>query len=200
MVILIWFKISERGYNMNLIIGLGNIGAKYQFTRHNVGFMVVDYLALNNSESFRESTKLKSLITKIRLNGEDTLLVKPTTYMNLSGEALRAVMDYYKIPIENTLVVYDDLSLDFGKIRFRPSGSDGGHNGIKSLISHAGTNKFSRVKIGVGPQMGLPSEVFVLQNFSKEQMDGLKSIITKVAESIEYYYQNGIEKTQNFYN
>lgn len=185
---------------MNLIIGLGNIGAKYQFTRHNVGFMVVDYLALNNSESFRENTKLKSLITKIRLNGEDTLLVKPTTYMNLSGEALRAVMDYYKIPIENTLVVYDDLSLDFGKIRFRPSGSDGGHNGIKSLISHAGTNKFSRVKIGVGPQMGLPSEVFVLQNFSKEQMDGLKSIITKVAESIEYYYQNGIEKTQNFYN
>ena len=128
------------------------------------------------------------------------MLVKPTTYMNLSGEALRAVMDYYKIPIENTLVVYDDLSLDFGKIRFRPSGSDGGHNGIKSLISHAGTNKFSRVKIGVGPQMGLPSEVFVLQNFSKEQMDGLKSIITKVAESIEYYYQNGIEKTQNFYN
>ena len=200
MVILIWFKISERGYSMNLIIGLGNIGAKYQFTRHNVGFMVVDYLALNNSESFRENTKLKSLITKIRLNGEDTLLVKPTTYMNLSGEALRAVMDYYKIPIENTLVVYDDLSLDFGKIRFRPSGSDGGHNGIKSLISHAGTNKFSRVKIGVGPQMGLPSEVFVLQNFSKEQMDGLKSIITKVAESIEYYYQNGIEKTQNFYN
>ena len=185
---------------MNLIIGLGNIGAKYQFTRHNVGFMVVDYLALNNSESFKENTKLKSLITKIRLNGEDTLLVKPTTYMNLSGEALRAVMDYYKIPIENTLVVYDDLSLDFGKIRFRPSGSDGGHNGIKSLISHAGTNKFSRVKIGVGPQMGLPSEVFVLQNFSKEQMDGLKSIITKVAESIEYYYQNGIEKTQNFYN
>ena len=185
---------------MNLIIGLGNIGAKYQFTRHNLGFMVVDYLALNNSESFRENTKLKSLITKIRLNGEDTLLVKPTTYMNLSGEALRAVMDYYKIPIENTLVVYDDLSLDFGKIRFRPSGSDGGHNGIKSLISHAGTNKFSRVKIGVGPQMGLPSEVFVLQNFSKEQMDGLKSIITKVAESIEYYYQNGIEKTQNFYN
>ena len=185
---------------MNLIIGLGNIGAKYQFTRHNVGFMVVDYLALNNSESFRENTKLKSLITKIRLNGEDTLLVKPTTYMNLSGEALRAVMDYYKIPIENTLVVYDDLSLDFGKIRFRPSGSDGGHNGIKSLISHAGTNKFSRVKIGVGPQMGLPSEVFVLQNFYKEQMDGLKSIITKVAESIEYYYQNGIEKTQNFYN
>ena len=200
MVILIWFKISERGYSMNLIIGLGNIGAKYQFTRHNVGFMVVDYLALNNSESFKENTKLKSLITKIRLNGEDTLLVKPTTYMNLSGEALRAVMDYYKIPIENTLVVYDDLSLDFGKIRFRPSGSDGGHNGIKSIISHAGTNKFSRVKIGVGPQMGLPSEVFVLQNFSKEQMDGLKSIITKVAESIEYYYQNGIEKTQNFYN
>lgn len=185
---------------MNLITGLGNIGAKYTFTRHNAGFMVVDSLALNNSETFKENTKLKSLITKIRLNGEDTLLVKPTTYMNLSGEAIRAVIDYYKIPVENTLVVYDDLSLDLGKIRFRASGSDGGHNGIKSIIQHLGTNKFARLKIGIGPQPGIPSEAFVLQNFGNDELDKLKTVINKSTEAIEYYFTNGIEKTQNSYN
>ena len=185
---------------MNLVTGLGNIGAKYTFTRHNAGFMVVDSLALNNSETFKENTKLKSLITKIRLNGEDTLLVKPTTYMNLSGEAIRAVIDYYKIPVENTLVVYDDLSLDLGKIRFRASGSDGGHNGIKSIIQHLGTNKFARLKIGIGPQPGIPSEAFVLQNFGNDESDKLKTVINKSTEAIEYYFANGIEKTQNSYN
>lgn len=185
---------------MNLIVGLGNIGDKYTFTRHNAGFMVVDYLAINNSEQFKENSKLKSLITKIKLNQEDTILIKPTTYMNLSGEALRAVMDYYKISIENTLVVYDDLSLDLGKIRFRASGSDGGHNGIKSIIKHTGTNKFSRLKIGIGPQPPIPSEAFVLQNFDKSQLDDLKKIIVKSTNAIEYYFANGIEKTQNSYN
>ena len=185
---------------MNLVTGLGNIGAKYTFTRHNAGFMVVDSLALNNSETFKENSKLKSLITKIRLNGEDTLLVKPTTYMNLSGEAIRAVSDYYKIPVENSPVVYDDLSLDLGKIRFRASGSDGGHNGIKSIIQHLGTNKFARLKIGIGPQPGIPSEAFVLQNFGNDESDKLKTVINKSTEAIEYYFANGIEKTQNSYN
>lgn len=185
---------------MNLIVGLGNVGDKYLFTRHNAGFMVVDYLALENSETFKENSKLKSLITRTRINNEDTILIKPTTYMNLSGEALRAVIDYYKIPIENTLVVYDDLSLDLGKIRFRASGSDGGHNGIKSIIQHLGTNKFVRLKVGIGPQPPIPSEAFVLQNFSKEQTDDLKKVIQKSAEAIEYYFANGIEKTQNNYN
>ncbi len=185
---------------MNLIVGLGNVGDKYLFTRHNAGFMVVDYIAINNSETFKENSKLKSLITRTRINNEDTILIKPTTYMNLSGEALRAVMDYYKIPVENTLVVYDDLSLDLGKIRFRASGSDGGHNGIKSIIQHLGTNKFARLKVGIGPQPPIPSEAFVLQNFSKEQADDLKKVIQKSAEAIEFYFANGIEKTQNNYN
>ena len=185
---------------MNLITGLGNVGAKYTFTRHNVGFMVADYLAMQQNESFKENSKLKSLITKIRINNEDTILIKPTTYMNLSGEAIRAVIDYYKIELENTLVVYDDLSLDLGKIRFRGSGSDGGHNGIKSVIQHLGTNKFSRLKIGIGPQPGIPSEAFVLQNFGQEQLDDLKKVIQTSAEAIEFYFANGIEKTQNKYN
>ena len=185
---------------MNLITGLGNVGTKYTFTRHNAGFMAVDFLALNSGEKFKENSKLKSLITKIKINNEDTILVKPTTYMNLSGEAIRAVIDYYKIEIENTLVVYDDLSLDLGKIRFRGSGSDGGHNGIKSVIQHLGTNKFTRLKIGIGPQPGIPSEAFVLQNFGQEQLSDLKKVIQTSAEAIEYYFANGIEKTQNKYN
>ena len=185
---------------MNLITGLGNVGTKYTFTRHNAGFMAVDFLALNSGETFKENSKLKSLITKIKINNEDTILVKPTTYMNLSGEAIRAVIDYYKIEIENTLVVYDDLSLDLGKIRFRGSGSDGGHNGIKSVIQHLGTNKFTRLKIGIGPQPGIPSEAFVLQNFGQEQLSDLKKVIQTSADAIEYYFANGIEKTQNKYN
>ena len=185
---------------MYLVIGLGNVGSKYTFTRHNAGFMIADSLAMKNSEAFRENSKLKSLITKIKFNNEDTLLIKPTTYMNLSGEALRAVIDYYKIPIENTLVVYDDLSLELGKIRFRASGSDGGHNGIKSIIQHLGTNKFARLKIGIGPQPPIPSEAFVLQNFSNSELETLKTVINKSDEAIEYYFANDIQKTQNSYN
>lgn len=185
---------------MNLIVGLGNIGEKYVFTRHNAGFMVADYIVLNNSETFKENPKLKSLMAKVKINNTDTMIIKPTTYMNLSGESVRLIMNYYKISIENTLIVYDDLSLDLGKIRFRGSGSDGGHNGIKSVIQHLGTNSIARLKIGIGPQTSVPSEVFVLQNFQKEQMDELKSVIKKSALALEDYFTNGIESTQNKYN
>ena len=185
---------------MKLIIGLGNIGEKYLYTRHNAGFMVVDYIAINNSVDFRENSKLKSLIAKCVINSQDFLLVKPTTYMNLSGEALRAVIDYYKISTDDIIVVYDDLSLDLGRIRFRPSGSDGGQNGIKSIIQHIGTSKFNRLKVGTGPQTPIPSEAFVLQKFTQEQMVELKSVIKTSSESIFYCFDNGIEKTQNKYN
>lgn len=181
---------------MKLIAGLGNIGSKYTFTRHNAGFMLVDSIALNSNLSFRENSRLKCIMTNIG----DTLLVKPTTFMNLSGEAVRAVMDYYKIPIENVLIVYDDLSLELGKIRFRPNGSDGGHNGIKSVIQHLGTNDIARLKIGIGPQPSIPSEVFVLQNFSKDELEVLKGTLSKAKEGIAYYFTNGMQATQNIYN
>ena len=116
---------------MKLIAGLGNIGAKYTFTRHNAGFMLIDSIALNSNLSLKENARLKCFMTKFSGNNEDYLLIKPTTFMNLSGESVRAVVDYYKIAIEDILIVYDDLSLELGKIRFRPSGSDGGHNGIR---------------------------------------------------------------------
>lgn len=185
---------------MKLIIGLGNVGAKYTFTRHNVGFMLVDKIALDNSVEFRENTKLKSLITKFYSEGEEVMLVKPTTYMNLSGEAMRAVIDYYKIAVEDMIIVYDDLSLNLGKIRFRANGSDGGHNGIKSIIQHLGTKNFARLKIGIGPQPPIPSEAFVLQNFPKESLTELKDVLSLSEEAIQFFFKNGIEKTQNKYN
>ena len=185
---------------MKLIAGLGNVGAKYTFTRHNAGFMVVDKLAIMNNVTFKENSKLKCLITKYYYGLDDIILIKPTTYMNLSGEALSAVMNYYKIDIKDILVVYDDLSLELGKIRFRPNGSDGGHNGIKNIIKHLSTQDIARLKIGIGPQPPIPSEQFVLQEFYKSQMEDLKSVLKKAVEGIDFYLDNGMEKTQNKYN
>ncbi|DAA96382.1 TPA: aminoacyl-tRNA hydrolase [Candidatus Gastranaerophilales bacterium HUM_9] len=184
---------------MKLIIGLGNVGAKYMFTRHNVGFMLVDKIAMDNSVTFKENSKLKSLIAKFTAD-EEIMLVKPTTYMNLSGEAMRAVIDYYKISPDDMIIVYDDLSLNLGKIRFRANGSDGGHNGIKSIIQHLGSKNFARLKIGIGPQPPIPSEAFVLQNFDKDSLEELKTILSTSEEAINFYFKNGIEKTQCKYN
>ena len=185
---------------MKLIAGLGNIGQKYTFTRHNAGFMLIDSIAINSGLTLKENTRLKCLMTKFSNNGEDYLLIKPTTFMNLSGEALRAVTDYYRIDVKDILIVYDDLSLELGKIRFRPNGSDGGHNGIKSVIQHLGTKDIARLKIGIGPQPSIPSEVFVLQNFSKEELEKLKETLTIAKEGIACYFTKGMQETQNKYN
>ena len=185
---------------MKLIAGLGNIGSKYTFTRHNAGFMLADSIAVNSGLDFKENSRLKCFMTKFSTCGEDYLIIKPTTFMNLSGEAVRAVTDYYKIGVNDILVVFDDLSLELGKIRFRQNGSDGGHNGIKSVIQHMGTNNIARLKIGIGPQPSIPSEVFVLQNFSNEELEKLKTTLAIAKESIACYYTNGIQVAQNKYN
>lgn len=181
---------------MKLIAGLGNIGDKYCFTRHNAGFMVLDKLALDNNFSFREESKLKCFLAK----SNDIIYIKPTTFMNLSGEAVRAVMDYYKIDVKDILIVYDDIALDLGRIRFRANGSDGGHNGIKSIIKHVGAKEFDRLKIGIGPQPNIPSENYVLQNFPKDQLETLKDVLKKSDEAIKFYLENDIQKAQNKFN
>lgn len=183
---------------MKLIIGLGNFEDKYLFTRHNVGFMMVDFFVQMNSQSFKVEKKLKSAISKFRFNNEDVVVIKPLTYMNLSGEAISAVMNFYKIEVKDILVIYDDLALDLGRVRFRNSGSDGGHNGIKSVVKHLGTKEFDRLKIGIGPQPNIPSEAFVLQNFTKDELEKVKDIIK--TPMIETYLGDGIEKAQNLYN
>lgn len=183
---------------MKLIVGLGNFEDKYLFTRHNAGFIMVDFFVCANNQSFKIEKKLKSAIAKFKIEGEDIVVVKPLTYMNLSGEAVVAVMNFYKIDIKDVLIIYDDISLDLGKVRFRNSGSDGGHNGIKSIIKHLGTKDFDRLKIGIGPQPNIPSESYVLQNFSQEELEKVKEIIK--TPLIEDYLKNGIEKVQNLYN
>jgi len=185
---------------MKLIAGLGNIGTKYTFTRHNAGFMLIDSIALNSGLTLKENSRLKCFMTKFSNNGEDYILIKPTTYMNLSGEAVRAVADYYKIAVNDILVVFDDLSLELGKIRFRANGSDGGHNGIKSVIQHMGTKDIARLKIGIGPQPQIPSDVFVLQNFSPEELNKLKETLTIAKEGIVCYFTKGIQEAQNKFN
>lgn len=185
---------------MKLIVGLGNIGNKYTFTRHNTGFMLADSIAVNDNLSFRENSRLKCLMTNLRNSTDDYLIIKPTTFMNLSGEAVRAVMDYYKIDINDILIVYDDISLELGKIRFRGNGSDGGHNGIKSIIQHLGTQNFARLKIGIGPQPNLPSEVYVLQNFSKEELDVLKNTLANAKQGLFCYFNEGLASAQNKFN
>lgn len=183
---------------MKLIIGLGNFENEYLFTRHNAGFMAVDVWVTSINQSFRIEKKLKSSIAKFKFNDEDVIVIKPLTFMNLSGEAVSAVMNFYKIEVKDILVIYDDISMDLGKVRFRSSGSDGGHNGVKSVIKHLGTKTFDRLKIGIGPQPNIPSEAYVLQNFTKDELEKLKSVFKM--PMIEDYLSYGIEKTQNVYN
>ena len=147
---------------MKLIVGLGNPGGKYVGTRHNIGFDCITALC----DEYRikmGKLELKALTGTGVIDGIKVMLAMPQTYMNLSGDSVRAIADYYKIPVSDILIVYDDISLELGKIRFRANGSDGGHNGIKSVIQHLGTKDVARLKIGIGPQPNLPSEVFVLQ-------------------------------------
>lgn len=186
---------------MKVIVGLGNPGDRYSLTKHNVGYIIVDMLAAKVGASFKYENKFKSQISQINYEGEKVLLVKPETFMNLSGEALRALSDFYKLSNKDFLVVYDDVSMDLGSVRLRDKGSDGGHNGIKSIIFHLKTQEFDRMKIGIGPQPHeMPLEAYVLQNFSKDQIEKLKEVVDYSIDAIIFYLKNDILKTQSKFN
>ncbi len=186
---------------MKLVICLGNPGAKYSTTRHNIGFMFGDLLAKEISCSFSNEPKFKAEIAKGTYNGEAIWIVKPQTFMNLSGESLLSLKNFYKIDMNDLFLAYDDISLELGKLRFRPKGSDGGHNGVKSIIKYAGTQTFDRLKIGIGPQPPfMKSEDFVLQNFSQSEQEQLSETIKKSVEAFLFYCSNDINKVQNKYN
>lgn len=186
---------------MKLITGLGNPDDKYKFTRHNAGFMVLDYLGYKWGFDFKFESKFNAQVAKINHNGESIVFVKPMTYMNLSGNAVQSVMNFYKIAPEDILVIYDDLDIPLSQMRFRPKGSAGGHNGIKSIInSLGGNNTFDRLKIGIGPQLPIPAETFVLQNFSQEEMTGLKEVLKNAEEAVDCYIANGMSTAQNKFN
>ena len=181
---------------MKLIVGLGNPGKEYEKTRHNVGFMCVD----NFVDNLKWSEKLSGLITESSYNGEKIIFLKPTTYMNESGYAVKKVMDYYNLDIKDILVIFDDMDLDLGNLKIKVNSSSGGHNGIKSIISHLKSESFARVKIGISHNRNIDTKNYVLGKFSKYEMDILNPVINKTKDIIESFINNGIEKTMNIYN
>ncbi len=183
---------------MFLIVGLGNPGSQYEDTRHNIGFKVIDNIAKEyNIEINRQ--KFKGMCGEGFINGEKVILLKPTTYMNLSGESIREVVDFYKISNEDVLVIYDDISLDVGRLRIREKGSAGGHNGIKSIIAHLGTDIFPRIKVGVGqPNVDLVN--YVLGKFTKEEMEVLSESIDASTKAAKEIISGDVKTAMNIYN
>jgi len=170
---------------MKLFVGLGNPGRKYRGTRHNVGFMVIDELAKKWGVSLGKEKKFKGEIGSTHVNGEKILLLKPMTYMNLSGESVQAVMDFYDLHNEDIIVIYDDLAMESGKVRGRAQGSAGGHNGIKSMILHLAGEEFKRFKIGIGnPSYGRTTD-YVLGKITVEEMDYIGPAISKVVRACD---------------
>nr|WP_278678588.1 aminoacyl-tRNA hydrolase [Clostridium paraputrificum] len=183
---------------MFLIVGLGNPGKEYENTRHNIGFDAIDKIAEKYNIELNR-IKFKSVYGEGFIGGEKVILLKPTTYMNLSGESLRAIMDFYKLSNEDVLVLYDYISLEVGRIRIREKGSAGGHNGIKSIIAHLGSDIFSRIKIGVGqPKFDLVNHV--LGKFSKEEREVLEETLKAVVDSVEVIIKTDTKEAMNRFN
>jgi PTH1 family peptidyl-tRNA hydrolase len=185
-----------------LIVGLGNPGAKYERTRHNIGFDLLDHLADRWQVSWQENKRFQGLVSeKISIGGDKVYLLKPLTYMNKSGQAIRAVVDWYKLPPESVLLVYDDLDLPVGRLRLRLTGSAGGHNGVKSAIAHLGTQSFPRVRIGIGKSYAEKETIsHVLTKFSPDERDIIDQVIPLGVEAIEVSLREGVEKAMNLYN
>ena len=186
---------------MYIIVGLGNPKREYENTRHNIGFDVIDALADKYGISVNEG-KHKGLIGKGMIEGQKVILVKPLTYMNLSGECVRSVMDFYKADPETELIVIsDDISLDVGQIRIRKKGSAGGHNGLKNIIAHLGHENFIRMKMGVGDKpAGYDLADYVLGHFNKEENEILAESKKNAVLAIETILSDGIDKAMNLYN
>lgn len=187
---------------VKMIVGLGNPGSKYEQTRHNIGFMAIDRLVNEIDIKFTEEKNFKALVGSTFIRGEKVYFVKPLTFMNNSGLAVRALLTYYNIPVDDLLVIYDDLDLELGKIRFRPKGSAGGHNGIKSLIAHLKTQDFCRIKLGIGrPKPGMTVINHVLGDFEQDEQVTLMQILDKVDNSVNFYLTNqDFEATMRHYN
>ena len=186
---------------MKLVVGLGNPGKKYETTRHNAGFMVMDILAGRNGFELSKS-KFKSYIADEMVAGKRCLLMMPQTMMNNSGEAIYEAVSYYDIPDENVIVIYDDISLDVGKLRIRRKGSAGGHNGIKSIISCLGSEEFPRIKVGVGKKPNADYDLvkWVLGTIPKEQWPDFDSALSKSADAVEEIITNGVDSAMNKFN
>lgn len=181
---------------MKMIVGLGNPGPRYQYTRHNVGFMAIDGFARRLGMRV-DNLKFKALYEK----KGDLLLVKPQTFMNLSGEAVQPLMNYFKVDPKNLLVVYDDMDIPLGDLRIKPRGSAGGHNGMKNIISLLGTQDFPRVRIGIGrPSPSMDVVNYVLQIFATDEMPLITETLKNTVDALESWVNDGLDLTMNKYN
>lgn len=181
------------GFPLQAIVGLGNPGSKYDKTRHNLGFRVVDELA-SRWKANVDSKKHKSLVGEVEKFSTRLTLIKPQTYMNLSGEAVGEMARFFKWPPENILVLSDDLDIPDGAIRIRPFGGAGGHNGLKSLIEHLGTDKFPRIRIGIGRDPVIPADAYVLATIPGSRADFYKELVTRTADAVVSILEEGLEK------
>lgn len=184
---------------MKIIVGLGNPGKQYEYTRHNAGFLVMDELAKRCSLSF-DQEKFQSMYAKGKVNGEDVILMKPLTFMNNSGFACREVMDFFKVNPKDFLIIYDDIDLSVGRIRLRPKGSAGGHNGIKSIIQCIGTSEFNRIRVGTSRDPRVPIIKWVLTKFKEEEKAPLEQAIQSASEAAYYSIDHTFEACMSKYN
>ena len=194
------FKKSNGGYDY-LIVGLGNPGAKYEMTRHNAGFLAVDLLAVKENLNIKK-LKYHALVGDAVINGKKCLVMKPQTFMNNSGEAVGEAARFYKIQPERVIVISDDFSFDVGQIRIKRKGSAGGHNGLKSIIAHLGSENFPRIKVGVGKKPNADYDIidWVLGRFPKELEKDLKSALENAVDALPYIVNEEIDKAMNLFN
>ena len=184
-----------------LIVGLGNPGTKYENTRHNVGFMAVDLIAEQNSSPIK-SMKFKGLISRVKLGDKNVLLLKPSTFMNLSGQSVVEAMNFYKLSPEQVIIIFDDISLEPGKIRVRRKGSDGGQNGIKNIIYLSGSDNFPRIKIGVGakPHPNYDLAAWVLSRFTDKEQTEINSAVKNAGRAAEIIINENIDEAMSQFN
>ena len=185
---------------MYIIVGLGNPTNKYDGTRHNIGFDVITRMSDDYNIPL-DINKHKAICGTGYIEGEKVILAKPQTYMNLSGESVRALVDFYKVDLDNIIIIYDDISLDVGKLRLRTKGSAGGHNGIKSIIAHLGTESFPRIKVGVGDKpSGWDLADYVLSRFTKEEDEIIREVLKKSSLAAKAIIKDGMDTAMNLYN
>jgi len=185
------------------MVGLGNPGLKYEFTRHNIGFRTIDSLAQDIGIEFKKVKSYYSLISRGKINNHKIMLVKPQNFMNLSGRAVSKIISYYKISFSDLLIVYDDLNLELGQIRIRKRGSAGGHKGMESIIQYLGNEDIPRLRVGIGGSLfnfNLDCVSYVLSGFEVEERKKVKGIITLSTEAIKSIIKNGFEKSMRKYN
>jgi len=184
---------------LKLIVGLGNPGAAYTDTRHNAGFMLLDKLA-GRLKADKEKKQHKALVRQAGAGADRLLLVKPQTYMNLSGDSLGEILNFYKDRVDGFIVAHDDMDLPVGKLRFKSNGGAGGHKGILSITNRLGRDEYDRLRIGIGRPDGIPAEDYVLRSFPVEQRAALDKALDTAVEAVLYWLDEGIIKTMNRYN